>query len=137
MIFFLSKRFESHHNGADKSKQLGFDKLPQDVPLKLRRSVFRCGCQRDVVIHIRLTVGHGGDPSCGDSEHCRSQDEPECHPGVSGCWTGPADGSLGEAPETAEGILGPLRGAARIRPRCVIPVYRREHLNNNFCPNKK
>lgn len=96
---------QAYHNCTNESKQLRFDKFPQDMPFELRYGVLGNNFHRDVVIHICLAVSYMAKQSCRNSEYCWSQDELQGPSRGSGCSGGGlADRPLSEAPNTTDSI---------------------------------
>lgn len=95
---------KAYHNSSDKSKQLGFDKFPEDVPFEFRWRFFGRSFQRDDVVHVGLTVGYTRKESCRDGEHCWSQDKLESHSWMFGRSGGPKGSLPSEAPPTFDCI---------------------------------
>lgn len=120
---------QAYHNCPNESKELRFDKFPQDVPFELGHRVFGYNFHGGVVIHICLAVSYMAKQSTRDSEHRWSQDELQSHSRGFGFSGGRlADRSLSEAPNTPDGISRLLWGAVSIRSwRYIPPGYDKEY----------
>ncbi len=118
----LNELIQAYHDSTNQSKQLRFDKFPQDMPFELRHRVFGYSFHRDVVILICLTVSYMTEQPCWDCEDCWSQDELQRNSRGVGCLGGGlADSSLSEAPKTTDSVSRLLWGAVCIRSRRFVP----------------